>query len=556
MGRRKIRTKFLWLALVLLSIQVALGGAALRGIYAYRDLATIVSARAAEIPFAGRLTRAVDQLRLATRHPATPAHQVVVFGFSPHVDARRHFEVQLGLVRETLSDYRARLDEELDSHNRLGDRSEEMETVAQIADALRRIETIWRSAAHWSDAELFRAIDDDLEQLSNQAHLLPTYLQKRMVRFRDEVRVQYRTWIAITTLAAGFSLVLVVGAAFYFRRGVVHPFKDLLAGARRVASGDFTHRIELAGQDELSRPDELGELAIAINRATQSFLDIQQELNDQVRERSREVIRNEQLASVGFLAAGVAHEINNPLASICWSAEALESRLHRLLHDTPQAPLAEQSTDRGTEPTVSPDLDILRTYLRRIQDEAFRCKGITERLLDFSRLGAAEKKQVADLSSLAADVVDMVRHLGQYRDRRIELQAPPSLHAWASPPEMKQVILNLLTNALDSIPDDQADGKVTVRLSQQADYIRIVVQDNGCGMASEVLEHIFEPFYTQRRDGRGTGLGLPICSRIVADHAGHILAHSPGVNQGARFEVMIPRPPQSAIAHESRIQAA
>lgn len=555
MGRRKIRTKFLWIALVLLSVQVALGGAALRGIYAYRDLATIVSARAAEIPFAGRLTRAVDQLRLATRHPAAPAHQVVVFGFSPHADARRHFEVQLGLVRETLGDYRARLDEELDSHNRLGDRSEEMETVAQIAEALRRIDTTWRSAAHWGDAELFRAIEDDLEQLSNQAHLLPTYLQKRMVRFRDEVRVQYRTWIAVTTLAAGFSLVLVVGAALYFRRGVVHPFKELLAGARRVASGDFTHRIELAGQDELSRTDELGELAIAINRATQSFLDIQQDLHDQVRERSREVIRNEQLASVGFLAAGVAHEINNPLASICWSAEALESRLHRLLHDVPAAS-AETSAERVAEPMVSPDLDVLRTYLRRIQDEAFRCKGITERLLDFSRLGTAEKKQVADLSALAADVVDMVRHLGQYRDRRIELLAPPNLHGWASPPEMKQVILNLLTNALDSIPDDQADGKVTVRLNQQAEYVRIVVQDNGCGMATEVLEHIFEPFFTQRRDGRGTGLGLPICSRIVADHAGHIVAHSPGVNQGARFEVLIPRPPQSAVAHESRTQAA
>ena len=187
-----------------------------------------------------------------------------------------------------------------------------------------------------------------------------------------------------------FAGVLLASLLIYARRSVINPFKELLNGARRVAAGEFGHRIEMHSQDELA------ELAAAINMATAEFFKIQHDLHDQVRERSREVIRNEQLASVGFLAAGVAHEINNPLASIAWSAEALETRLHRILHPS--------ESDKD-ETAVGLDLDTLRNYLRRIQEEAFRCKGITERLLDFSRLGQAERKQSVDMSELIEDVI-------------------------------------------------------------------------------------------------------------------------------------------------------
>jgi signal transduction histidine kinase len=301
--------------------------------------------------------------------------------------------------------------------------------------------------------------------------------------------------------------------------------------------------------------DELAELADAINLGAESFLNIQRDLNEQVRSRSQEVIRNEQLASVGFLAAGVAHEINNPLASIAWSAEALESRLHRILHPSvsDNESGGNETTGENGEATVpGVDLDTLRTYLRRIQDEAFRCKGITERLLDFSRLGNEQRKQSIDMNEIVRDVVDMVRHIGQFRNQRIDFQPKPTpAIAWACPQEMKQVVLNLLTNSLESLDPNRDDGFVKIAIESTNESVRLTLEDNGCGMTSEVLEHLFEPFFTRRRDGRGTGLGLPITSRIIADHGGRITPQSQGLNCGSRFEVILPRQPGTNIHYEA-----
>jgi signal transduction histidine kinase len=308
-----------------------------------------------------------------------------------------------------------------------------------------------------------------------------------------------------------------------------------------VAAGDFAFRIAATNSDEIA------ELAQAINLGAQSFLDIQHDLNEQVRQRSEEVIRNEQLASVGFLAAGVAHEINNPLASIAWSAEALETRLHRILH--PQ----EFTTAEAAVQTQGADVDTLRTYLRRIQDEAFRCKGITERLLDFSRLGNIQRKQACDMNEIVSDVVDLVRHLSAYRKQRIVTHLPnePTI-AWASPQEMKQVVLNLLTNALESLDPESTEGCVTLQLSRSENSVQMWIEDNGCGMSEEVLKHLFEPFFTRRRDGRGTGLGLPITNRIIADHGGRISPKSRGPGQGSRFEVTLPSLPTNDSLYDHR----
>ena len=152
------------------------------------------------------------------------------------------------------------------------------------------------------------------------------------------------------------------------------------------------------------------------------------------------------------------------------------------------------------------------------------------------------------MNEIVEDVVDMVRHLGQFRSQKIEFQPRPMpMIIWACPQEMKQVVLNLLTNALESLDPNRSDGCVSISLEALSDSVRMVVEDNGCGMSDEVLQHLFEPFFTRRRDGRGTGLGLPITSRIIADHGGRITPKSKGHNCGTRFEVILPN--QAANHH-------
>lgn len=552
-ARWTIRKKLQMTMFVLGMVIAVLGYSSFRGVYAYKELAASLSVRAAEIPITSDLTRAIDELRIDFENQPNASQE----WFDLSRVSEKHvteevFLVRVQRVREVLASYKSRLENTHSVDQFLSDRREELGQANEISQLLNDVAWRWQQ----NDGEFPpRARSEqlqDLRELSELAHQLPTLLTNRMVSFRDEVRMRYRTWIIMAWSSAILSASLLIGLIAYARISVVRPFKELLEGARRVANGEFSYRITD------SNSDEIAELARAINLGAQSFLAIQRDLNEQVRQRSEEVIRNEQLASVGFLAAGVAHEINNPLASIAWSAEALEARLHRILHPTTTDPSLPSSVGSdGTSPAAGADVETLRTYLRRIQDEAFRCKGITERLLDFSRLSNIQRKQEIDMTDIVSDVVDMVRHLSAYRRQRIDFQIPSDpMTVWASPQEMKQVVLNLLTNALESLDPESNDGCVKISLQQQNDSVRLTIEDNGCGMTEEVLKHLFEPFFTRRRDGRGTGLGLPITNRIIADHGGRITPRSHGPGLGSLFEVTIPSQPTNDALYDNHQKLA
>jgi two-component system NtrC family sensor kinase len=259
-----------------------------------------------------------------------------------------------------------------------------------------------------------------------------------------------------------------------------------------------------------------------MNAMTARFQEIRDDLDRQVRERTKQVVRSEQLASVGFLAAGVAHEINNPLASISICSESLEGRLATLLKDESDTNAAER--------------EVVSNYLQMIQREAFRCKQITEKLLDFSRTGDPER-HLTDFRELVEGVIEMIGHIGSYRDKHVELLAGDPVLVELCPQEFKQVVLNLITNGLDSL---DPGGKVTVSIVARGNEAVITVSDNGCGMTDEVIRHLFEPFFTRRRNGQGTGLGLSITYRIIEEHHGQITAESAGVGRGSRFTVTLP----------------
>jgi len=203
------------------------------------------------------------------------------------------------------------------------------------------------------------------------------------------------------------------------------------------------------------------------------------------------------LASVGFLAAGVAHEINNPLGVIAWTAEALES----------------SGEDLSDEQRAKIDPEFLRELtesLQQIQSEAFRCKGITKRLLDFSRLGDSSRAP-EDIGQLVQRVVAMVGKVGEYRCKTLRVHSDDGVIAHCNCQEIQQVVLNLVSNALESV---DTDGSVDVHVRRELDprgqeeQAVVIVEDDGCGMSPEVMQHPVEPCFTRRRDNTGMGLAM------------------------------------------------
>lgn len=540
-ARMPIRKKIVCALIMLAILLVMLIGSGLRGFYAYRELVVMVSGTVSDLPRQyDVISRLVDQMRIDYQ-PRTLSSKVA---FEP--DRVKllptSFAWDLRRVQAEVLHCEAILKAQSVQETALpASDNAELKLIRETLTKLHQIETTIDQEM-LADPQL-SGLANDLTDLSNLVHELPNELHQRMVQLRDRARIGYRTLFVLIVLSAIASFMILGAGYVFFRRSVVQPFKELLAGSRLIAKGHFDHRIVCTSNDELA------ELAQAMNAMTERFVEIRDHLNEKVQERTREVVRSEQLASVGFLAAGVAHEINNPLASIAWSAEALEMRLHEVLH-------GEQSANSASSALANMDpaeLEVLRKYLKRIQDEAFRCKGITERLLDFSRLGESQRRQDCDVSELVSDVIALVEHLAPYRNKKIEFTAQPGLTAWASPTEFKQVVLNLLTNALDST---DANGLVRIRVGQDDSRMVLVVEDNGCGMTDEVLRHLFEPFFTRRRDGKGTGLGLSITYRIVQDHGGQINAVSQGPGLGSRFAIALPLHSDSQSPHDTQIIAA
>jgi signal transduction histidine kinase len=363
-----------------------------------------------------------------------------------------------------------------------------------------------------------------IDEIQRNALDLRNIINQQLNDYIGESRRHYQValWIIVPACAVG--LLSMAGLMRSFYSWVFNPIRDLGAGVQRVAQGEFSHRIEVQSGDEME------DLAAAFNDMMQRLADLYGDLARQVNERSRQLVRSERLASVGYLAAGVAHEINNPLHSIALCSEALESRLIELLQALRPGPERQR------------ELEVIRRYLRMIQEEAFRCKKITERLLEFSRPGERKRESI-DLVALLQSVVESVQVLPTGRGKSIQFEAVTErvaggrIRATINADEIRSVLLNLAINAMESMEDG---GVLHIAVVQKAGMVELRFTDTGCGMTAEVLENIFEPFFTRSRTGKGTGLGLSISHRIVQQHGGEIEATSPGPDQGSTFIVRLP----------------
>jgi two-component system NtrC family sensor kinase len=495
------------------------------GVYKYRSLVRSLELRAGELPVATRLGLQVSDLRvtlsesLAYRWPRPDDD-------APRPDAqmaRLRFRLQLDDVEQTFDQYRGELARNDRNTRRLDDSSQELVMAEAIADTLQRIRR-----ADSDEAWIFNQVEaqklvHELEQLQKLCVAVPGILHQKIWEFRNRVRAEYRWLIGLVWGASAAASMMFVLFVVLFYRWVFRPLRVLIKGSRVVAGGDFNFRISL------DTDDEMAELAIAMNDMTDRFQTIRDDLDHQVQVRTKQVVRSERLASVGFLAAGVAHEINNPLASIAMCAESLENRI---------GPLLEPADPRHA---------VVANYLRMIQENAFRCKDITERLLDFSRMGEVERHDT-DLRQLVQSVLEMVQTLGKYKNKQVVLAPGQPVVAQVNAQQLKQVVLNIVTNGLDSV---EPTGSVKVEVRRRGGQAELVFTDNGCGMTPDVLEHLFEPFFTRSRSGQGTGLGLSIVYSIVADHDGQIEATSPGPGRGSQFRVALPlQAPTKKVARD------
>lgn len=511
--RLRIRHKLALSLLLIGGVMLLLVGGTVKGLSAYRTTIRAIDSRLNERRAAQTAHERLDETLAATHAADAPLPNLA------------ELQRRIDAARQALAAYEALLNATLVRQPGELAGYDERAHVARLRDQLARLErfasappsgsmgmdTASRSA--WQSPELDEIRGAIVQSDSELRELIDVDLSRRIGRSKDD----YQTTLVMVLAVCGVGLLLMLTLARLAHRWIVGPIRDLQEKVDQVASGDFEGRVDVASGDEMQ------DLAAAFNHMSERLAETYRDLAKQVNDRSKQLVRSERLAGVGYLAAGVAHEINNPLASITFCSEALERRLDELLRAAP---------GYG-------DAGLVRNYLQMIQQEAFRCKDITQRLLEFSRVGE-RPRTMTDLAELVQSVIDMVQHLQAYKGKQIVFSPSQRPHLMLNAPEIKSVILNLVVNALESMEEG---GVLTVELGQQRGQAVVRFKDTGCGMSPEILENLFEPFFTRSRTGKGIGLGLSISHRIVSQHGGEIEAASAGPGQGSTFTIHLPLAP-------------
>ena len=319
----------------------------------------------------------------------------------------------------------------------------------------------------------------------------------------DKTHERQRVILVAAAGAVAICTAMLVALAMLIQRPLVE-FQEKIA---RVRDGDLTVSVSFAG-----RTDEIGQLGRDFNEMVRQM----RQSREQVERLHRtQMTRAEHLATLGELAAGLAHEIRNPLAGIAGVIEIIG-------RDLPEASPA-------------------REVLQEVQHEVLHIKRILSDLLDYARPKAPDFR-LTDLNSTAEHAVALARQQTLSRPIEIELRhadgLPPVEHDTA---QIQQVLLNLLLNAIQAIP---SEGRVTVALESRGGFAHITVSDTGRGIAPEHLPSIFRPFFTTK--GQGTGLGLSLARRIVESHGGRLEVASQ-LGKGSEFSAWLPlrRPAES-----------
>ena len=356
------------------------------------------------------------------------------------------------------------------------------------------------------------------------------------------------------------AIVLIVFGSFLLSRVLVKPLKDLVRLTQKISEGDFSEKIEVSSKNET------GQLILSFNRMLERLKENQENLdnylkslelaNKKLKQAQEELVRTEKLASVGRFAAGVAHEVGNPLGAILGYTSILEKN--------------------GIDREESKD------YLKRIEKEIERINRIVRELLDFARPSKFEIHDV-EINKVVEHTLSLISYQKIFKNIETRLELQPSLPMIkGDESQLSQVLINILLNAIDAMPeggilaiktedlliedgtDDPSQqfhprrrrgdpiesdysrlrkpdplSTVLAKFSKGERLVRIRISDTGGGIEKENLERIFDPFFTTKEPDKGTGLGLSISLRIVESMGGKIRVESE-VGKGSAFEIYLP----------------
>ena len=337
----------------------------------------------------------------------------------------------------------------------------------------------------------------------------------------------------VFNLVIAIAVLSIVFAALIWQ--MVHkPVRRLIVGTNRVAAGDLDYKLSIVSGDEVGElagsfnrmTDELKRAHAEISRWARTLEDRVEKKTAELQQANEQVVRIERLASLGKLAAIVAHEINNPLAGILVYAKLLLKRLDR------------SGASKETEQT--------RSYLETIASESARCGEIVKDLLQFARQGKPNPEP-SDINDIIRQSVRLLQHKFDLMNVRTKLMLDETLEPVACDgQQIKQALVALLINACEAI--HSSEGIITIISTDlpERDAVQIRVNDNGSGMDEDTKRRLFEPFFSTKESGKGVGLGLAVVYGIVTSHGGEIEVESaPGC--GSTFIIHLLRRPATLV---------
>ncbi|GEM_PF-3255590 len=312
-------------------------------------------------------------------------------------------------------------------------------------------------------------------------------------------------------LSLGLCLLIALHTWFGFL--VMAPLRAIQLAAVRAAAGDFTLPIQT------EKKDEFGAVALSFNEmfaaldayqhTLESRLRELESANDSLQSTQISLVRSEKLASIGQLAAGIAHEIGNPLAAVSGYVELLDDGL---------------------------DEDDQKDVIHRVATQLERIRIIIRGLLDYSRQDGGQLESTS-LESCLDQALELAKAMPKSKQVTFDVQMEKAKRVQAVPSQVVQILLNLIMNAIDAFSDEQRERKISFSVIEKNGFSNFSVRDNGEGIHADNLDKIFDPFFTTKEPGQGTGLGLAIVHQMMTAMGGDIFVES---DDGATFTLIFP----------------